>query len=299
MKPVPLLIALWIGTMAGANSAHSQISRQNLSFSIIARYSSSTYSTNHDTGEVTTRETIHSALISKATVVRALAVDLFGADYAKWTGASLLRVTDFTNNQEGIFLYKASPPTYVNVSSNFAMSYLNDFTYEVSNNFNPITNLNGITNLSQDPGYNDIADNAATTNLVFNVTAPIQAGSFLVGTSHRTNTVISTNVSTLASAGLCCVFLTTTNLQFNLIGLGNTTTTEMIAADHLGAARQRLTNLVQTLTVNYGVGIYLANLGTNLLAPDAGDFVSGPAHGTFGTSSPAFATNSAAELFAP
>jgi|GEM_PF-1639744 hypothetical protein len=304
MKQVPFLIALCFGTMVAAMSAHGQISRQTLSFSIYAEYSTNKFSTNRATGLVTTNQVIKTALISTATVVRDIAVDLFGADYTNWTRASLLRETD-ADGHEGIFLYKASPPTNVNVSSFFSMSFKNDFTYGVTNNFTPITNMHNITDFSDVPDYNEIAPAPATnwsaiTNFNFNVSNPIQEGDFEIE-KHGTNTEIVTNFTVYApaSVSLCYISLNTANLQFNLIGYGTAGATLLIG--RLGAAPARYTNLVQTLTFTCGVGTYRANLGANLLDPGPEDFVSGPVHIylPFGASAPAFSTNLAAEVFGP
>jgi hypothetical protein len=300
MKQVPLVVALWIGMMAGADRAHGQLSRQNLSVSIYEQYATNTFSTNHNTGEVTERQLINTALISPATIVKDIAVDLFGADYTNWTGASLVRVADFTNGHEGVFLYKASPPAYVNVSAAFSMSYISNFTSQAAGNFNPIPNLNGIPPLSGD--YNELVSAPASnwgvlTNFGFSVSNLVQAGDYFVETSQKTNTVIVTNVNTLASAGLGYLSLNTTNLQLSLLGSVVTGTTNLIG--RIGAATNRFTNLVQFLSFNVGVGTYRANLGTNLLAPGPDDFVSGPAHGTFSTGLPAFSTNSPEEVFGP
>jgi hypothetical protein len=170
----------------------------------------------------------------------------------------------------------------------------------VAGNFNPIPNLNDIPPVPAD--FNEIAPAPAAnwldlTNFGFSVSNAAQGGVFYIERSQRTNTVIVTNINSLASVSLCYITLATTNLQLSLIGSGVTGTTNLIG--RIGPVTNRFTNLVQTLAFNYGVGTYRANLGTNLLAPEPDDFVSGPAHGSFTTALPVFATNSPADVFGP
>jgi hypothetical protein len=302
MKQVPFLIALLAGATAAAFSAKGQVSRQILSFSLDAQFSTNKFSTNHATGAVTTNQILETAPISTPTVVRDIAVDLYGADYTNWTNATLLRETD-ADGHEGIFLFKPKPLTNVNVSSFFSTSFSNDFTSGVPGNFTPITNFNNVPELSADPNYYDFPPGPAAnwsniTNFVFNVTTPVQAARLHI-TKTGVNTFITTNslISPPASVSLCYVSLNTANLQFSLIASGSATTTNLMG--NLPHVPTLFSNQVQYLQLNFAVGTYRANLGTNLLDPDPADFVSGPAHVNlpFGTSPPVFSTNLATEVF--
>jgi hypothetical protein len=301
------LILLWLlaGTIATTLHAVAQTSQQILTFSIQAQFATNHFSTNRATGIVTTNTTLDTALISTPTIIRDIALDLYGPAYTNWKTATLLRETD-AQGHEGIFLHKSAPLTNVNVSRFFSISYTNDFASQVAANYNPITNFNNIPDLSSNPNYYDFPPGPAfnwpnITNFVFNVTNPVEGGLVRIekNTSKATNAFLTTNYGVFppSSVNLCYVSLNTVNLQFSLLASGTTVTTNL--GGYLPRNPIVYTNQVQTTSINFAIGTYRANLTTNILAPTLLDFVSGPAHVylPFGTSPPSFSTNLASEVF--
>jgi hypothetical protein len=266
MKPVKNLMAFLLGTVVAAGTAQAQVAMQPMTFVIFGQYQTNRIFTNNlSTNE---QRDIRTVEFSTVDVHKALALDHAGRHWTNLSYAIIARETEFNNGtagREGIFLYRNSPPTNVNVSSNFALNFTNDFTQNVTNIFPGVTNLG--------------------------VNHTIIGGTFPSG---------STNLGSLVSDGLFSITLYTTNMQFNLIGYGTTTETNL-AGSHAGV---HYSGPVQTLRVLTGVGTFGLNIATNFFTnsivgiPNS-NFVSGPAHGYFRTGAPVFITNSAASVFGP
>jgi len=265
MKQVQFLIALWLGTVVAATSAHGQASQQKLSFSIFGQYETNQTAPIDSHTETNQTTLIKSALISTPSIVKAIAIDLAGSQWTNWSGASLVRkiALDPAPGAEGIFLVKGATET--NVSKFFGSSFTSNFTSGVAGSFLSITNYNNRTNLN------------GLTNCV-------ESGIFSTNQSGAV-TKISTNINSLGSSRLFYVALDTTSLQFNLLGFGSAATTELIG--RIGATHY--TNLVQTLEVA-GIGTFNWNVAAE--PQNASVIISGPAHGSFGTAPPTFSTNS-------
>ena len=270
MKKVQFLMALLLGTVAAAHSARGQTSVQRLSFSVFGQYQTNeltTHSSRTATNRITT-EVAKSVEISSDNILKAIAIDEFGAGWINLTTASLVRETDFANGHsgaEGIFLYRAWPPTNVNVSSHF--SFTNNFTSGVTNNFPAVTNFN-------------------FANPVHGGTVTLKGGGSL------------TNTNSLTCAGLFYVSLYTTNIQFNLIGYGTTTTTDLTGSIHRtnlysGEVQSLQAACVGSFGLYVGTNLFGTNVVSDALEPT--NFVSGPAHGSFGAAAPFFITNAFGE----
>jgi len=264
MKPVQFLMACLIATGVAVGHAQAQVARQTLTFVLSGQYQ--TNAIHPGAGYTNEHKFIKTVYFSTANIRKALALDHAGTDWTNLYDTDLVREIEFTNGlsgREGIFLYRSSPPTNVNVSSNFSLNFTNNFTQDVAGAFPGATN--------------------------FGVNNTVSGGVF---------TRDSTNTNSLVSAGLFSISLYTTNLQFNLIGYGTTTETNLLAS-HDGV---RYSGPVQRLQVLTGVGTFGLNVSTNFFensivgAPNT-NFVSGPAHGYFGTAAPVFLTNSPAAVF--
>jgi hypothetical protein len=266
MKPVHLLWALLIGAVAALGTARAQVAIQPLTFVIFAQYEENRINTNN----VTTNELrlIKTVEFNVNDLHKALALDYAGRNWTNFAGAVLCREVEFNNGlagREGIFLYRNSPPTNLNVSANFGLNFSNNFTQNVTNVFP------GVTNLAVNPMIN---------------------GGVFPGNS--------TNIGSLVSDGLFSMTFYTTNLQFNLISYGHTTETNLTAA-HAG---NHYSGPVQSVHGMTGLGTFGLNISTNFFTnsivgiPNT-NFVSGPAHGYFNEGAPVFITNSADSVFGP
>jgi hypothetical protein len=255
-----------------SSSLHAQTSIQRLTFSLLGEYQTNTFYTNaaFPSGPWTSEfSEIRPVLVTTANVVRALALDLEGTNYTIWNGAALVREVNMTNGHEGIFLRKGT--NAANVSSFFGGSYSNNFMGELTNAFPALTNnISGLTN--------DI--NGGTTN-------PIPQTLVFRGWLRRPDPTTTTNATNdyLSTGGLYFVSLNTTNIKFNLVAVGDGTTTNVagrvdgtlyesrVEAEYLGTAG--------TFYINSSTNIH--DTGTN---PPV--FVTGPMHGTFNCGQPAF-----------
>jgi len=258
-------MAVLIGTALSAAPARAQVSRQALTFAIYGQYQTNEFHTNSSlTNEHKTLKPIE---IATRDMVKALALDYAGTNWTSLTSAALVRETDFTNGVAGgerIFLHRGSPPTNLDVSTNFRLSFTNNFTHDVAVNF---------------PGAARLRASSSA------------AGGTFPGASANTNSLVSD--------GLFSVSFYTTNMQFNLVGYGTTTETIFHAArdgaDYSGP--------VQRLQMA-GVGTFGLNVSTNFFEgeivsdPDT-NFASGPARGSFSTGEASFITNSVTNLFGP
>jgi hypothetical protein len=264
MKPVQKLWALLIGTLAALGTAHAQVAMQPLTFVVFGQYETNYIFTN----SLATNEQkyIRTIELSALDLRKALAIDYAGLGWTNFNSATLAREVEFTNGlagREGIFLYRTSPPTNVNVSAYFGLNFTNDFTQNVANIFP------GVTNLGVNPTIN---------------------GGIFAGNS--------TNTNSLVSDGLFSLTFYTTNIQFNLVSYGTTTET-LFNASHAGIRYSGPVQIVYGLT---GVGTFGLNISTNFFTnsvvgiPNT-NFVTGPAHGYFRTGSPVFITNSPDSVF--
>jgi hypothetical protein len=265
MKQRKFLLAVLLGALVVSGNARGQIIYQKLNFSIFGQYVTNEAVTNSvNPLNVNSTNVIRTVLITTASLVRAAALDFAGSPgYTNWIGSYLLREINLTNGAEGIFLYHVSDPvTNYNISRFFHGSYSNDFAYEPA----LTSHFAGITNLPQ-------------------VTSPFYPANFsptnnpIVGDQvYFRPTEIVTNAWT--GSGLYYVEFYSTNISFNLLGYGTTTSIEPV--ERLDGVPY--TNFVSTLGVA-GIGTYALNnasaptngvvTGTNLY------LISGPAHGSF------------------
>src|SRR5208282_2888143 len=133
-----------------------------------------------------------------ANVIKALAVDLEGTNFATWTGSFLVREVNLTNGNEGIFLRKAGKQT--NVSSFFGLSYSNNFTGELTNEFPALnTNLaivftNTVTNGGSTNMFTNVFTNSFASSFSnnFSLETPLVHGQFRMPDPTSTTTNIDT-----------------------------------------------------------------------------------------------------------
>jgi hypothetical protein len=273
MKQVQLLMAVLFGTVILAGNARGQILYQRLTFSIFGQYVTNEATTN-SINPLTVNETnvLKTVLISSASLVKAMALDFAGANYTNWTGSYLEREINMTNGAEGIFLYRTTAPaTNLDVSRYFNLSFSNDFAYEPDLN----SHFAGITNYVNTPGYFYPANFSPANN-------PIVGDNVYV---RKTGNI----TNTWSGSGLYYVEFYTTNLAFNLLGFGTSTSIDPV--EHFD--KLPYSNLVSTLEVA-GVGTFAVNNattnGSGVVVTTNYYLISGPAHGSFGTAPPTYTT---------
>jgi hypothetical protein len=253
-----------------AGGLHAQTSIQRLTFSLVGEYQTNIFFTNSDNPPLTNEDSrICPILVTAANVIKALAVDLEGTNYATWTGSELVREINLTNGNEGIFLRKAGNQT--NVSSFFDGSYSNNFTAGLSNAFPALTNnISGLTN-----------DIYASTG---NPSPEVELEQGWRRMSDPTN--ITTNF--VSTAGLYFISFNTTNLKFNLVGAGDGVATN-VAGRNDGTLYER-TN-IHSMYLGTAGAFYL-NTATNIYNTGTNPpvYVTGPMHGTFSVGQPWFST---------
>ena len=239
-----------------AIGARAQSTVQNIAFSVMGQFETAT---NNIPGDPTlTNEYLHLILVTSANVVKAIAIDYFGAssEATNWSAAGLVRRVNLVTGEERIYLNRGGTNT-IDVSRFFSGSYLGNF-------------MSGVTN----------AFPAAADSFGSNYPNPYQPLFSGTPTNHQ------------ASAGLYFISLNTTNLKMNLLGanfsfLGNGVLTKF-SGDEKGT---KYSGEVQNEVISV-VGSFSWNRGTNLLdiSPGTNTFYSGPARGTVTVRAPNFST---------
>jgi hypothetical protein len=251
-----------------AGGLHAQTSIQRLTFSLVGEYQTNIYYTNSDNALLTNDQKIRPILITTHNIIKALAVDLEGTNWdvdrtnsTNLNGAELVREVNFSNGPaygtEGIFLLR-SGTNAANVSRFFAGSYSNNFTAGLSNAFPALTNYNPIPPIQLDQGSRSMNSTNTTT--------------------HFTST-----------AGLYFISLNTTNIKFNLVGVGDAAVTNV--GGRIDGTIYPPTNTVQSEYLGTAGSFYL-NVATNIFGDGTNPpvYFTGPMHGTFNVSPPRFST---------
>lgn len=245
---------------------HAQTAVQRITVSLIGQYQTNAFFTNLPSAPnswTSEHSLLRTVLITTANVIKSLAVDIDNTSFTNWTGSVLVREVNLTNGHSGIFLRKGVNQT--NVSSFFGNSFSNDFMAGLSNAF---------------PGYtNNIS--GQTNGLLTGTNVPIPQTQIFRGYLN-TDPVGSTNIVTnyTTTSGLYFISLNTTNIKFNVVGVGSGAITRIsggtspgfpIASPLIGAA-----------------GSYYLNLETNLydMGTNPPGFVTGPIHGTINFGAP-------------
>jgi hypothetical protein len=253
-----------------AGGLHAQTSIQRLTFSLIGEYQTNIFSTNSDNPPLTNEDSkIRTVLVGTGNVIKALAVDLEGTNYTNWTGGSLVREVNLTNGNEGIFLRVNGNQT--NVSSFFDGSYSNDFTAGLSNAFPALTNnISGLTN--------DIYGSSNN---------PIPQVELVRGWRRMTNPT-NTTTNFVATAGLYFISLNTTNLKFNLVGVGDGVASDV--AGDIGGTLYERTNIHSEYLGT--AGTFYLNVETNIYGAGTNPpmYFTGPMHGTINIGLPWFSS---------
>jgi hypothetical protein len=283
----------------------AQTSIQKITISLLGDYQRNFYFTNtSNASEPLTNynSRVYEVLVSTPNVIRSIATDLLGTQWAQWSGADMVREVNLTNGNEGIFLRKNGQQ--VNVSSYFAGSFSNNFTGQLTNAFpgvnssnlttvtfstNGVTDFvsyldtNDVTNLEASIVTNGITNtftNGVTNifNNYFDVQTPLVQGVALQTnpSAPPTNYVKSYNVY-FKTAGVYFIALNTTNVKFNVVGAGEGYITTL-AGTLNGIAYQRqvgaeIIGTAGAFYLNATSNVY--NLGTNLPA-----YYAGPTRGT-------------------
>jgi hypothetical protein len=282
MNKIRMSIFVAGAALALAAGVHAQTSIQNITISLVGEFQTNVFvvngvGTNSATNAIpwsAELSQIHPVLVTTFGVRRALEYDLEGTDYGVWAGAQLVREVNLTNGNEGIFLLLGDKQT--NVSRFFDGSFSNNFMAELTNAFPALTNnISGLTN--------DIMafTNSATTNITIPQTLLNR------GWLYRPNIATTTNVTNalLTTAGVYFISLNTSNIKFNLVGVGDGAVTH-VAGSVDGAASEAPINSEYLGCA----GTYYLNLATNIFdtGTNAPRFVTGPMHGTFVTGPPHF-----------
>jgi hypothetical protein len=247
------LVGLALTLGLAARNARAQSIQEFLTFAITAEYEFTTNTVETDTltNSYSTHRTL---LVGTHNIVKAIAVDLFGDQWTNWNAATLLRRVNPTNGEEGIFMRYGD--RFTNVSSFFGTSYLNDFTYDVSNAFPGLTNN-------------------------FTPQLPIFRG----WVTNRDGT-LSTN--TISLGNVRYISMNSTNLKFNLIGVNISALSNGQVTNVTGTVDGvHYSTEVDTLLVN-SVGSLYINMATNLFNGTPFQPYAGTARGTFGTGIPGF-----------
>lgn len=224
--------------------------QQLLTFSINVNYETTTNSSENDT--LTNYSAIrHSILVSTHNVIKAITLDLFGREWTNWDTANIVRRVNPTNGAEGIYLRQGS--TFIDISSFFGTSYLDDFTHDV------FTACPGLTNN-------------------FTPALPVFFGSF-----KDDGGVLTSN--TISLANIRYISLNTTNLKFNLLGVNLSALSSGRVTNVVSRVGDSLyTNQIDTILVN-AVGSFYINIGTNIFTSPFQPHT-GPARGTWTTLTP-------------
>jgi hypothetical protein len=295
-----------------AGGLHAQTSFQRLTFSLIGEYQTNVFYTNSDNPPLTNEDSlIRTVLVGTGNVIKALAVDLEGTNYSTWTGSELLREVNLTNGNEGIFLRKAGNQT--NVSSFFGLSFSNNFTGELTNEFpalntnlpnvfiNTITNgtnvftdvftssftfTNTTTNMITSDSFTNIFTNVFTNSFTNSFSNNFSIESLLVHGWRRMSGPTNTTTNFVSTAGLYFISLNTTNLKFNLVGVGDGVATDV--AGHINGTLYEGTNIDSEYLGT--AGTFYLNVATNIYGAGTNPpvYFAGPMHGTFNVGPPWF-----------
>jgi hypothetical protein len=151
MRSLFLVLALGLGLFS--HCAQAQTSAQTMTFSIICQYVTNTYTTNASPPSITQNSHIVTVLLNSASLVKAMAVDIFGTNWMtnwpRWAGASIVYEQNLYSGNQGIFMrYQGRQ---MNVSSFFTNSFssngfANMFSQDVGSVLNGTNYALGETN---------------------------------------------------------------------------------------------------------------------------------------------------------
>jgi hypothetical protein len=129
-----LFLALALGFGLCAQRVQAQTCEQAMTFSIICQYVTNGITTTNPTTKIATQHpSLQTVLINSGNLVKAMAIDLLGTNWAKWAGATIEYEVNLSTGNQGIFLRLDGKQT--NVSSFFGNSFSNMFSQNVSNVF--------------------------------------------------------------------------------------------------------------------------------------------------------------------
>lgn len=270
---ISLIVAATSFLLMGG-SLRAQTSIQHITLSLLGEYQTNTFFTNTTAfpdGPWTSQYSfIRPVLITTFNVMRSLALDLEGTNYKIWNGSELLREVNLVDGTEGIFLRKGTNQT--NVSRFFEGSYVDNFQSQVTNAFPALTN-----------------NIAGLTNDLFEGNTNIPQTLLFHGWQRRPDPLVSNDTTTnfVSTAGIYFVSFNTTNIKFNLLGVGDGGSTNLVGPVE-GTAKTNIINseflgTAGTFFLNSSSNIY--DLGTN--PPNN---VTGPMHGSFIVGPPVFST---------
>ena len=170
MRCLFLVLALGLGLCS--QRAQGQTTAETMTFSIICQYVTNTYSTNYSPLVINKFQHVITVLLDSANLAKAMEVDLFGAKWTNWQGASIVYEQNMITGNQGIYLRWAGKQT--NVSSFFTNSFstngfANMFSQDVASAFNG-TNyaVSGTNDLLPLIGGN-VSEELDSTNSNFNV----------------------------------------------------------------------------------------------------------------------------------
>jgi hypothetical protein len=282
-----------VALVLSAGAIQAQTSLQKLTFSLLGQYETNTFYTNSDSPPLTNEYSqIRTILITTGDVVKALAVDLEGTNWNKFSGGSLFYAVNLTNGAEGMLLRNGT--NEADVSSFFGGTFSNNFTGQLTNEFHALnTNLAfAFTNI-----MTNVATNGSVTNIFTNVFTNLAANgagnNFAVESPlfhgwRRMTDATTTTTNFWGTAGIYFISLNTTNIKFNLLGVGNGSATNLTG--HIDGTAYERTNVdseflgtAGSFYLNVETNIY--NMGTN---PPV--FVTGPMHGSVNINPPGFSS---------
>jgi hypothetical protein len=160
MRYLFLVLALGFGLCA--QRVQGQTSEQVMTFSIICQYVTNYYTvTNLTTQVVDHYFELETVYLDSANLVKAMAIQLLGTNWTKWSGAAICYENNMVNGNQGIYLRLNGLQT--NVSCFFGNGFTNMFSQNVNNVF---SGTNYAATLPVGWNYND-QYNVSGTNAPF------------------------------------------------------------------------------------------------------------------------------------
>lgn len=271
----------------------AQTALQRMTFSLQGQYQTNIFSTNSD-NLTNVLSDIHTIRIGTGELIKALAIDLEGTNWTKFNGGNLYYAINLTNGLEGMILRNGT--NEADVSSFFQGSFSNNFTALLTNEFpslNGETNLamvftNVVTNISTNGGVTNIFTNVFTnsTAAVPNTIA-IETPLYHGWRRQQSDLIVNTNFS--VTSGLYFFSFSTTNLKFNLLGVGPGASSNLVRT--VDGTTYSFTNLTSEFVGT--AGAFYLNVASNNYSLESNTyyFVTGPMHGSIGVGGPSFNTN--------
>jgi len=225
MRSVFLVLALGLGLCS--QRAQGQTTAETMTFSIICQYVTNTYVTNLSTQTVVKTQHVVTVLLNSANLVKAMAIDMLGAKWTNWAGASIVYEQNAITGNTGIYIRLLGRQT--NVSSFFfnefsTNGYEDMFSHDVSSAFVG-TNYCVTSTNSQLPltgngifiGGPSVSDNLAyltftSTNTSFTLFG-FSEGTLLNTVYDREGDITKVNRSQIIGAGTFSLNVTTNYLR--------------------------------------------------------------------------------------